>query len=268
MGWLSWLFGTRKAEAVDTSFTRTDAWLARMESTGQTLVATNTQTTSEARSARKPTDGEFWMDYTSEGGESRRRRVIFLSASPPNLIQAIDLDRNRVRSYRLDRISGITNANADRMTVAEFLADSPPFRRGDLTPTTDTEKMALRIRKELLCQLSIILTLAKADGPIDSITLDLIMAYAARETRFAVIEGWVPKGEKASAWPILRDMVIRMDPSPDHLEAYIRTVNEEWSNPRRFKALNDALSEMVNRNGAPSGEALRLARQIERYANR
>jgi hypothetical protein len=210
------------------------------------------------------------LDYTVPGHEMQPRRVRVLVGSPGNLVTAIDTDKRRVRHYRLDRIAAIRDPyNGQELTQNTIIGPNAVIPPNDLLAHEDTPfGVALVLRKSMICQLSILSLIARADGSASPRALDRIEQYARRENRFAVNEGWVAAGPKADAWPILRDMIRRLEPRREDLEAYVATLNDDWENPRRFEALNEALSDIARMMGATNTAVRSMASEVERLAER
>jgi hypothetical protein len=206
------------------------------------------------------------MDYTVPGREMSRRRVRFLIGTPDYLLTAIDLEKRRIRHYRMDRINLIADLRTGETFAASqfvsvlgdaFVADTNPVQ----APAIET---ALILRKSMICQLSIMTLLARSDGSPHPRAIETIMDYARRESRFAVREGWVPRGPKADAWQPLRTMIEEISPRRSDLDVYVATLNEEWENPRRMAAFNDALIALAGLSGRPGPGLRMMVEDIER----
>lgn len=259
MGLLDWLFG-RKPRVDDIPMKPLN--LAPLEPTQpQRPVPT-------AVSAPSIDREEYAIDYTVPGFAMGRRRVRFLIATPPGLLTGIDLEKRRVRHYQKDRISLVidprTGETFDASSLARILGGAFPIDIDpDVAPAIET---ALILRKSMISQLSIMCLIARADGYADGRSLETIMDYTRRESRFAVREGWVPRGPKSDAWAPLRTMVSELTPRRADLEAYVTTLNEDWDNPRRMTAFNEALNALVGLKGRPGPGVQSIIDEVDQIA--
>jgi hypothetical protein len=205
------------------------------------------------------------FDYTPDGGALGRRRVRFLVGSPSNMLTGIDIDKRRIRTYRLDRISAAFDASGNRAAdvLSHIVAESSvdPL---DLVEQDPDRDLALTMRKEMLAALSLLTLMATTDGRMSLQAHKSIMEYVVRDNRFAVREGWVAAGDKRRVWPILADFVRDLRPLRTDLSAYVLSLHEEWDNSRRFKVLNEALVTVGQIDGRPTAAKIELAEQINR----
>ena len=201
--------------------------------------------------------GEYKLTYNSEGFKTVRP-AIFLLAVPTDMVMAIDLRKRATRTFRLDRIVEIEDPITKTVHIEpkQFFANHPDVNSDGFSDRYDDRSKADHMMRRMLCQLSALVIMASADGPMPAKHLDLIMAYVKRENGFAVREGWVEKGDKRGVWPIMRDKITRLKPRPEHLDIYIRTLLDDWENPRRVTALSEALSKVADAT-LPASQAVR-----------
>lgn len=269
MALFDWLFRRRPAEIGDPpenprGHQRRITYPARNHSTPQ---PTTTQPTTPPK---EPAAGDiFDLDYSAGGGQEALRRVTFLFSVPGEMVKAIDLGKRRVRTYRIDRMKRIIRP-ADQKTYdpKAFFSTCRIVDTLGWCPEQEDLTVAAQMRSQMVCQLSLLVLMATADGPITADRLDRIMAYARRENRFATRDGWVPTGDKRGVWPILRDMVHQLQPTLDQIDIFIGTLTDDWENQRRFDALNEALSDLANFGGTPTAAARAIGDRINRIAGR
>lgn len=213
---------------------------------------------------KPPTSGDiFDLDYSAGGGHEKLRRVTFLFGTPGAMVTAIDLGKRRVRTYRIDRMKRILRPSDQQAYEPwEFFRNYSVIGTSGWHANNEDQTVAAEMRKEMFCQLSLLVLMATADGPLTEDRLDRIMKYAQRENRFATREGWVSKGDKRGVWPVLREMIRELQPRRDQIDIYVGTLRENWENPRRFAALNDAISELANLGPGPSASTRALAEAI------
>jgi hypothetical protein len=212
-----------------------------------------------------PADAEeYWMDYSKSGEMAKRRRIVFLLASPGQMVTGIDLEQRRVRTYRLDRMGTVTNPRTQvALPAAAFFAANPVVRVQDWTFGDRPEDIANKMLQQMVCQILMMVLVAQAGAGMTPRALDAIMDYIQRDNRFAVRADFVPKGDKSLVWPILRGRVLALKPRRDHLLAYVETLNENWDNSRRFTVLNDAVTALCHIDGGPTDAQRRLAMEVE-----
>lgn len=211
-----------------------------------------------------PEEQEYWIDYSKPGEAPRRRRIVFLLASPGNMITGIDLDQRRIRTYRLDRIGAVTNPRTNIALPAEdFFAANPVVRVQDWTFGDWPQNVANKMMQRMICQISLMVLLTQAGAGMTPRALDAIMDYIQRDNRFAVRADSIPTGDKYQVWPILRNRVLSLKPRRDHLLAYVKTLNENWDNARRFTVLNDAVTAICHIDGGPTDAQRRLAMEVD-----
>lgn len=212
-------------------------------------------------------DHQIRIQYTRADGAKVRRTICFLVASPGGLLTGIDLDKRRVRTFRLDRISNATDENGVEIgDILSHIAARSAVLSADLEESNPDRAVALAMRKDMLPALSLLVLMASTNGPMSPLAHEAIMKYAARDNRFAVREGWVPAGDKRRVWPILADLVLQLQPKRGDIDAYVKSLNEEWDNARRFEVLNEALAAIGQIDGSVTKAKLELANAINSHA--
>ncbi|QDC11260.1 hypothetical protein FHY55_19375 [Oceanicola sp. D3] len=190
---------------------------------------------------------EISFTYRTASGRSGPRRILPLATAPLDLVTGIDMTTGLVRTFQLARMGSIaTPKTAEELPARAYFDACGEQIRTNLAETRRGRDIALNLWKDMISPLSLLIA-AGATNKSETLSptqVDIAMEYAARESRFGVLAGDFMPGEKRDAWPILRDMIARARPRADHLRFFRHTVSSDWENPRRSRALKEAITEI------------------------
>lgn len=211
----------------------------------------------------------FAMDYTDANGNKSRRRVKLLGVTnhtTPAWINAICYERQKIRTFRVDRIAHIISLNDgeahDPVTYLTTIAGIPPEMFG--LPDDPVLAHARRIFDKMRAPLSVLVLAALEDGVMHPKEIDAIMDYARKELTFLVRDGWARRGDKRKEMVIIRDMVVTLRPDRNDLRAYVKTMRE-WESDRRIEHLTDALMKVVQADGDLSRKEISFLKLFNAY---